>query len=89
MDAVDLDTPALYVDLDTLEHNIARMQEQCRAWGVALRPLVKTHKIPVLVRQRFHAGVGLVKYEPNSATRVVVLCEPRLPVCARSEVQQR
>ena len=39
MDALDLDTLALYVDLDALEHNIARMQEQCRAWGVALRVL--------------------------------------------------
>jgi len=45
MDALELDTPALYVDLDVLERNIARMQEQCRAWGVALRPHVKTHKI--------------------------------------------
>ncbi len=50
MDALDLDTPALYVDLDVLEHNIARMQEQCRAWGVALRPHVKTHKIPEIAR---------------------------------------
>jgi len=39
VDALDLDTLALYVDLDALEHNIARMQEQCRAWGVALRVL--------------------------------------------------
>ena len=45
MDALDLDTPSLYVDLDALEHNIAQMQAQCRAWGVELRPHVKTHKI--------------------------------------------
>ena len=56
MDALDLDTPALYVDLDVLERNIARMQEQCRAWGVALRPHVKTHKIPEIARLQLDAG---------------------------------
>ena len=56
MDALDLDTPALYVDLDVLERNIARMQEQCRAWGVALRPHVKTHKIPEIAQLQLDAG---------------------------------
>ncbi len=56
MDALDLDTPALYVDLDVLERNIARMQEQCRAWGVALRPHVKTHKIAEIAQLQLDAG---------------------------------
>src|SRR5437667_7149017 len=42
----------------------------------------------VIVRQRFHASVGLVKYEPNSATRFVVPCEPRAPLCASSDVEE-
>ena len=56
MDAHDLDTPALYVDLDALERNIARMQERCRTWGVALRPHVKTHKIPEIAQLQLAAG---------------------------------
>src|SRR3989441_1842047 len=56
VDALDLDTPALYVDLAILERNIARMQEQCRAWGVALRPHVKTHKIAEIARMQLDAG---------------------------------
>ena len=56
MDALDLDTPALYVDLDVLERNIARMQQQCRAWGVALRPHVKTHKIAEIAQMQLDAG---------------------------------
>jgi D-serine deaminase-like pyridoxal phosphate-dependent protein len=56
MDALDLDTPALYVDLDVLERNIQRMQEQCRAWKVALRPHVKTHKIPEIAQMQLDAG---------------------------------
>ena len=56
MDALDLDTPALYVDLDALERNIVGMQEQCRAWGVELRPHVKTHKIPEIAQMQLDAG---------------------------------
>jgi D-serine deaminase-like pyridoxal phosphate-dependent protein len=56
MDAVDLDTPSLYVDLDVLENNISTMQEQCRAWGVDLRPHVKTHKIREIAQMQLDAG---------------------------------
>ena len=56
MDALELDTPALYVDLDVLERNVKRMQEQCRAWGVALRPHVKTHKTPEIAEMQLAAG---------------------------------
>ena len=56
MDALELDTPALYVDLDALEHNIAHMQQQCREWGVGLRPHVKTHKIREIAQMQLDAG---------------------------------
>jgi D-serine deaminase-like pyridoxal phosphate-dependent protein len=60
MDALELDTPAVYVDLDTLERNIAGMQERCRRWGVGLRPHAKTHKIAEIARMQLAAGaVGL------------------------------
>jgi D-serine deaminase-like pyridoxal phosphate-dependent protein len=56
MNALDLDTPALYVDLDVVERNIARMQEASRRWGVALRPHAKTHKIAEIARLQLQAG---------------------------------
>src|SRR6266705_3409802 len=56
MDALDLDTPAVYVDLDALEHNINEMQQHCRSWGVGLRPHTKTHKIPEIARMQLAAG---------------------------------
>jgi D-serine deaminase-like pyridoxal phosphate-dependent protein len=56
VDALDLDTPALYVDRDALERNIARMQQQCGGWGVALRPHVKTHKIAEIAQMQLTAG---------------------------------
>jgi D-serine deaminase-like pyridoxal phosphate-dependent protein len=60
MDALELDTPSLYVDLDVLESNIRRMQEQCRGWKVGLRPHTKTHKIPEIAQMQLAAGaVGI------------------------------
>jgi D-serine deaminase-like pyridoxal phosphate-dependent protein len=60
MDAFDLDTPAVYVDLDALERNVRGMQDRCRRWGVGLRPHTKTHKIPEIARMQLDAGaVGI------------------------------
>lgn len=56
MNADQLDTPAVYVDLDVMEANIRKMQERCRAWGVGLRPHTKTHKIPEIARMQLGAG---------------------------------
>jgi D-serine deaminase-like pyridoxal phosphate-dependent protein len=56
MNALDLDTPAVYVDLDALEHNISKMQQLSRSLGVGLRPHTKTHKIPEIARMQLAAG---------------------------------
>ncbi len=52
----ELDTPALVVDLDTLEQNIAEMASYCSGHGIALRPHTKTHKIPAIARMQLAAG---------------------------------
>ena len=52
----DLDTPALLIDLDIVERNIRRMQEYCDAHDMALRPHIKTHKIPALAHRQVAAG---------------------------------
>jgi D-serine deaminase-like pyridoxal phosphate-dependent protein len=52
----DLDTPALLVDLDVLEGNIARIVATCRANGVAWRPHSKAHKSPDIARMQLAAG---------------------------------
>ncbi len=56
MNAFDLETPSVYVDLDVLEHNIKKMQDRCRAWGVGLRPHTKTHKIVEIAQMQLDAG---------------------------------
>src|SRR5439155_1808156 len=47
-------------DLDRVDRNIARMQAYCDTAGLALRPHVKTHKLPVLAHAQMRAGaVGI------------------------------
>ncbi len=52
----DLPTPALLVDLDALEANIAKMAAHCKSKGRALRPHGKTHKCPEIARRMVAAG---------------------------------
>jgi D-serine deaminase-like pyridoxal phosphate-dependent protein len=53
-----LDTPALLVDLDILEANIARIAETCASHGVAWRPHVKGHKTAEIARLQIAAGAA-------------------------------
>jgi D-serine deaminase-like pyridoxal phosphate-dependent protein len=51
-----LPTPFLMIDLDVVDRNIARMQDYCDAHAIALRPHVKTHKMPALAALQVAAG---------------------------------
>ncbi len=52
----DLDTPALLVELDTMERNIRRMAGTLRAAGVNWRPHTKGQKIPAIAHLEIAAG---------------------------------
>ena len=54
--ARDYGTPAAVIDMDRVEHNIARVQAACDAAGVANRPHIKTHKSPMLAKLQIAAG---------------------------------
>jgi len=53
-----LATPALLLDLDILERNIARMAQRAMELGVRLRPHVKTHKCPDVGFLQRNAGAA-------------------------------
>lgn len=56
----DVDTPAVAVDLDRVEANIAKLQSYLDSHGIANRPHIKTHKLPYLAHQQLRAGaVGI------------------------------
>jgi D-serine deaminase-like pyridoxal phosphate-dependent protein len=52
----ELDTPALCIDLDVMEGNIARMAAMCREHRVGWRPHTKAMKTPELGRRLIAAG---------------------------------
>jgi D-serine deaminase-like pyridoxal phosphate-dependent protein len=52
----ELDTPALCVDLDKLERNIAKMQRTANANKIGVRPHAKTHKCAAIAKLQMAAG---------------------------------
>ncbi|MDH4066333.1 MAG: DSD1 family PLP-dependent enzyme [Acidobacteriota bacterium] len=52
----DIPTPALLLDLDRFEANVARMAAHLRDHGKAFRPHGKTHKCPEIARRLIAAG---------------------------------
>jgi D-serine deaminase-like pyridoxal phosphate-dependent protein len=60
MNATDLDTPAVTIDLDVMEDNLQRAQAYYDRHGIAFRPHIKTHKIPAIAHKQVAAGaVGI------------------------------
>src|SRR4051794_31932954 len=51
-----LDTPALLVDLDTMESNLARVIAECRKNGIAWRPHCKGHRSIDIAKKQVAAG---------------------------------
>ncbi len=68
-DTVDaIDTPALVVDLDALERNIARMAAHATQHRLRLRPHAKTHKCAHIARLQIAAGaVGVCVQKTSEA----------------------
>ncbi len=54
--AREFGTPAVVIDLDRVEQNLARVQGICDRAGVANRPHIKTHKIPKLAQRQIELG---------------------------------
>jgi D-serine deaminase-like pyridoxal phosphate-dependent protein len=76
----ELDTPALCVDLDRLEANIAKMQTAVKRNGIATRPHAKTHKCAAIARLQLQAGaIGICTAKVSEAE--ALLAEGIEPIC--------
>ena len=70
MKIADLDTPAVLIDLDIMESNLARMAGYCRDHHLALRPHTKTHKVPELAHRQVRLGAcGITVAKVGEADR--------------------
>ena len=64
----ELDTPALCVDLDKLEQNIATLRTALTGSKVASRPHAKTHKCPAIAKLQLGAGsIGICAAKVSEA----------------------
>jgi len=63
-----IDTPALVIDLDAMERNLAAMAAFARTHGVRLRPHAKMHKCAAIARLQSAAGaVGVCVQKTSEA----------------------
>jgi D-serine deaminase-like pyridoxal phosphate-dependent protein len=54
----ELETPAVVIDLDVMDQNLARMAAYCREHKLLLRPHTKSHKIPELAQRQIASGAN-------------------------------
>jgi D-serine deaminase-like pyridoxal phosphate-dependent protein len=68
----EVDTPALIIELDKFEANLARMAEAAATAGVRLRPHAKTHKCAVIALRQIALGaVGVCCQKVSEAEALV------------------
>ena len=70
--AREFGTPAVVIDLDRVEANIARVQRLCDAKDVAIRPHIKTHKSPTLAKMQVAAGARGITCQKLGEAEVMV-----------------
>jgi D-serine deaminase-like pyridoxal phosphate-dependent protein len=68
----ELDTPALCVDLDKMEKNIATMQAALKKYGLPSRPHAKTHKCAAIAKYQLSTGsIGICCAKLSEAEAMV------------------
>jgi len=68
----DLETPVPVIDLDRVEHNLAKMQAYCYQHGLRLRPHIKTHKMPAFARRQVELGACGITCQKLGEAEVMV-----------------
>jgi D-serine deaminase-like pyridoxal phosphate-dependent protein len=76
MHVSEIDTPALVVDLDIFERNLARVAGYAREHGLRLRPHTKTHKSVRLAKQQIASGAAGLTVAKVSEAEVMLAAEP-------------
>lgn len=70
MNIHDLETPSVLIDLDLLERNLDAMQAHAEQYGMALRPHIKTHKVPEVARMQVMKGAAGITCQKISEAEV-------------------
>lgn len=89
----ELDTPALLIDLDIFERNLARVGDYAHQHGLRLRPHTKTHKSPIVGNKQLASGAaGLTVAKVGEAEVMLRSQTPDIliayPVIGRSKLER-
>src|SRR5664280_961818 len=76
MHVSEIDTPALVVDLDILERNLARVAAYAREHGLRLRPHTKTHKSVRLAKRQLASGASGLTVAKVSEAEIMLGAQP-------------
>src|SRR3954471_6508680 len=68
----ELETPIPVIDLDRVEHNLAKMQAYCNEHKLRLRPHIKTHKMPAFARRQVELGASGITCQKLGEAEVMV-----------------
>lgn len=79
-------SPAVVIDLDRLERNIARMQQTCDSHGVELWPHMKTHKMVEIAKRQIAAGAKGLTCAKISEAEAMLPAQPKQIFIAHSLV---
>ena len=69
---IDVDTPAVVVDVDRLQRNLTRWQSHCDEVGLANRPHVKTHKSVEIAKRQVALGANGITCQKLGEAEVMV-----------------
>jgi D-serine deaminase-like pyridoxal phosphate-dependent protein len=89
----DIDTPALLVDLETMERNLRRVADYTGRHGLRLRPHTKTHKSPRIGRRQLDLGAAGLTVAKVSEAEVMLAAAPgdmlvAYPVIGRAKLER-
>jgi D-serine deaminase-like pyridoxal phosphate-dependent protein len=76
MHVSEIDTPALVVDLDIFERNLAHVAGYAREHALRLRPHTKTHKSVRLARRQISSGAAGLTVAKVSEGEIMLAAEP-------------
>ena len=68
----ELETPIPVIDLDRVEHNLAKMQAYCDSHDLRLRPHIKTHKMPAFACRQMELGACGITCQKLGEAEVMV-----------------
>ncbi|MDE3167543.1 MAG: alanine racemase, partial [Acidobacteriota bacterium] len=72
----EIDTPALVVDLDVMERNLARVASYAKEHGLRLRPHTKTHKSVRIGKRQLALGAAGLTVAKVSEAEVMAGADP-------------